>query len=198
MEVDVEGGFLYSAGYNIHPVDLRTLPTQNPQQQLRNLHPQIPTLIISECLLCYLPQPPTLLEHLTSTTIPLPTPLGVVIYEPLSPPTSFSRTMTANLSLRGISLSLLPSLRAQVQRLRDTGFASGAGAGDVEFLWERWISGEEKERVGRLEMWDEIEEWGLIGRHYCVVWGWRGGGEGGDHGEVFEAWRELPSQESAG
>ncbi|KAH0537724.1 hypothetical protein FGG08_005531 [Glutinoglossum americanum] len=201
VEIDLERGSLYSPGYNIHPVDLRTLlapqaqAQAQAQPQLKNLDLQTPTLVLSECLLCYLPSPSALLAHLTTSLFPPQTPLSVVIYEPLAPPTSFSRTMTANLSLRGIALSLLPSLGAQVQRLGGAGLGTGAGAGDVEFLWERWVAGAEKERVGGLEMWDEIEEWGLIGRHYCVVWGWRKGDAGED---PFGAWREVPSQESVG
>ncbi|KAI9765186.1 MAG: carboxy methyl transferase for protein phosphatase 2A [Geoglossum simile] len=186
VEVDVENGSLYSGGYNIHPVDLRELATV----QLRNVNPHIPTLIISECLLCYLPTPPTLLTHLTSTLIPSPTPLTMLIYEPLSPhpPTPFSLTMTSNLSLRNLSLTLLPSLRAQTDRLHTAGFAN-ANAADVQFLWEKWTSPEEKRRVAALEMLDELEEWFLMARHYCVVWAWR------DDPLLAASWAALPAQE---
>ncbi len=68
------------------------------------------------------------------------------------------------------------------------GFEGGQGAVDVDFVWERWVQEEEKERVGRLEMLDEVEEWRLLGRHYCVGWGWRENridreGENGKGGE---------------
>ncbi|KAI9783928.1 MAG: carboxy methyl transferase for protein phosphatase 2A [Geoglossum umbratile] len=198
VEVDPESGALYSEGYNIHPVDLRELAAGGAAQgpQLRNLNPRVPTLIISECLLCYLPNPAALLTHLTTALIPPPTPLTILIYEPLSPrpPTPFSLTMTSNLSLRNLSLTLLPSLPSQLERLISAGFES-ARAGDVEFLWERWVGGEEKRRVGGLEMLDEVEEWKLMGRHYCVVWGWRAG-EGGAN--IESLWGALPSQERTG
>jgi [phosphatase 2A protein]-leucine-carboxy methyltransferase len=29
-------------------------------------------------------------------------------------------------------------------------------------------------RVGRLEIFDELEEWEVIMRHYCLVYAWRG------------------------
>ena len=32
----------------------------------------------------------------------------------------------------------------------------------------------EKERVSRLEMLDELEEWELLAAHYTVVWAWQG------------------------
>lgn len=30
----------------------------------------------------------------------------------------------------------------------------------------------ERERVGRVEMMDEYEEWNLMMSHYCLVWAW--------------------------
>ena len=59
------------------------------------------------------------------------------------------------------------------------------------------MEGGEKERVGRCEMLDELEEWVLLARHYAVVWGWRNGeGEGVD---VFgRAWSGLTKQDDDG
>ncbi len=44
----------------------------------------------------------------------------------------------------------------------------------MDLLWEDWITAKEKERVAELEMVDEVEEWRLLAKHYCVVWGSRG------------------------
>lgn len=76
------------------------------------------------------------------------------------------------------------------------GFRSGQGAADVDFIWEEWVSGDEKERVAALEMLDEVEEWRMLARHYCVAWGWRTGDESGD-GEPtksFGAWDDVLGQ----
>ena len=69
------------------------------------------------------------------------------------------------------------SLEAQKERLRVYGFVGGIEARDVRSLWAESVGIEEKERVSGLEMVDEVEEWDLLAGHYCVAWGWRGGGE---------------------
>lgn len=82
----------------------------------------------------------------------------------------------------------------------------GCKAADTEFIWRVWVSEEEKERVGGLEMLDELEELELLLRHYCVCWGWRdgrdddddddskdkAGGEDEGGGDVFSrAWKQV-------
>lgn len=103
--------------------------------------------------------------------------------------------MVSNLASRGIHLQTLnqyATLSLQRDRLRTAGLDTGQGAGDVDFIWEKWVSSEEKERVAGLEMLDEVEEWRLLAKHYCVAWGWREGEEDDEH--VFEAWRRLETQ----
>ena len=99
--------------------------------------------------------------------------------------------MVSNLAARGIVLQTLQkyhSLAIQRARLQEHGFAGTAGA-DVDFLWENWVSAEEKRRVATLEMVDEVEEWRLLAQHYCVAWGWRPKDDG-----VWKAWSELSDQ----
>ena len=96
--------------------------------------------------------------------------------------------MVLNLAARGIVLQTLHryhSLDLQKARLRKHGFSS-AEAKDVDFLWENWVSAEEKERIAGLEMVDEVEEWRLLAQHYCVVWGWRAIDD-----PIWKTWKEL-------
>lgn len=187
------GDAFHSAVYHIHPVDLRSLssipdtPGPSGQETLQGIDPSLPTLLISECCLVYLS--PThadgVVNFFTKSLFPESTPLGLILYEPIRPDDAFGRTMVSNLAARGIHLQTLQryaTLEAQRGRLREHGFMGGQEARDVDFLWERWVDEQEKERVGGLEMLDEIEEWRLLAGHYCVAWGWRGGGFGG--------WRE--------
>lgn len=66
-------------------------------------------------------------------------------------------------------------------------------------MWEKWVSEEEKGRVAGLpgEWVDEVEEWQLLMRCYCLVWGWReeekGKGEG--KGMFAEAWKGVEGQQ---
>lgn len=172
---------------------------------LRGVDPTLPTLLISECCLIYLSplEAANVIDFFTQTLFPVSVsesgspvgaPLGLILYEPIRPHDAFGRTMVSNLATRGIQLQTLhqyATLGAQRQRLRAQGFAHGQAAADVQFIWERWVSETEKERVAGLEMLDEMEEWNLLAQHYCVAWGWREGFAG----EGFEGWRDFDSQE---
>ncbi|KAG2415147.1 hypothetical protein HFD88_006338 [Aspergillus terreus] len=200
------GDALYSTNYHLHPLDLRSLrrPTPAPTQEtchLRGVDPSLPTLLISECCLVYL-SPSEAAEVVGYFTEGVfgrgghspgeEVPLGLILYEPIRPDDAFGRTMVSNLATRGIQLQTLNeygSLEAQRRRLREQGFDSGQAAADVDFIWDRWVSETEKERVAGLEMLDEMEEWQLLAQHYCVAWGWRQG-EGG----AFDGWRGIEGQ----
>ncbi|KAL8951167.1 MAG: hypothetical protein Q9183_007478, partial [Haloplaca sp. 2 TL-2023] len=186
---------LSSPTYHIHPLDLRDL-SQNPASVIPELDPTIPTLLISECCLTYLP--PHLADgtitHFTNHLFPPSTPLGLILYEPIRPNDAFGKVMVKNLAQRGIVLQTLQkygSKEAQVERLRAYGFSGGREVRTVDEIWEgTYPSWErEKERVAKLEMVDEVEEWRLLAGHYCVAWGWREGE--GDKGKGFwEGWKD--------
>ena len=91
--------------------------------------------------------------------------------------------MISNLASRGLQLQTLDKyhdLKQQRGRLEAFGFrdetqrSGGADAADIDFIWRRWITQEEKERVEQLEWMDEVEEFVLLAKHYCISWGWRG------------------------
>lgn len=95
--------------------------------------------------------------------------------------------MITNLTTRGIVLQTIqkyadPSL--QQQRLIDCGYT--AKAGDTEFIWSNWIAEPEKERIDQLEWMDEVEEFVLLAKHYCIAWGWR-------NYQDDKTWQALPS-----
>ena len=173
--------------YRLNALDLRDLTKKSPPA-IPDLQPDLPTLLLSECCLCYLP-PDTATSVLQYFTMHLTGPLAIVLYEPIQPFDAFGKTMVSNLGSRGIHLQTLKrysTLQAQRQRLRLAGFDSAQGARDVYQLWQsdEWVSQSERERVEKLEWLDEIEEWKLLASHYCVAWGLRG--------NVFdEAWKSL-------
>ena len=189
VQVTEDGARLSSPGYQIYPQDLRDLPRD--VATLPGVDATTATLLISECCLIYLSpeQADRVLEYFTklfSTNVPL----AMAIYEPIRPNDAFGRTMVSNLTARGIHLQTLEkyaSLSAQRARLRKYGFnhlpeeadsstvSSGSDAADIDFVWKKWVSLDlnEKERVEGLEWLDEVEEFTLFARHYCVAWGWR-------------------------
>ena len=195
---------LYSPTLNIHPIDLRKFGkgTYNATSEtpiLRNLNTSSSTLLISECCLCYLTPSDTdeILQNFSKNVLSSESPLALVLYEPIRPNDSFGRMMVSNLASRGIVLQTLhrfSTLSCQRQRLKDCGFTVAQKAADVDFIWENWISEDEKERVAGLEMMDELEEWHLLAQHYCVAWGWREDVASPDKAVFSEAWADIVSQ----
>ncbi|KAF2218514.1 S-adenosyl-L-methionine-dependent methyltransferase [Elsinoe ampelina] len=133
FEVTVFRDCLYSKKLNIHALDLRTLvdhPTEQPP--LRNLNPDIPTLILSECCLTYLTLDASnqILKYILYKWLTPATPVGVVLYEPIKPLDAFGKTMSSNLASRNIempSLKALPTLQCHRKRLQNIStFKAGA------------------------------------------------------------------------
>jgi [phosphatase 2A protein]-leucine-carboxy methyltransferase len=183
---------LHTPNYHLHALDLRTLDGGASPVLLPGLDLLLPTLLISECCLVYLPaaSADAVVQYFT-TVFPTSTPLGLVLYEPINPFDAFGKVMVANLAARGIVLQTLHkygSLDGQRARLRGHGFVAGQAAADVRFLWERWVEEKEKGRVSGLEMMDEVEEFELLARHYCVAWGCRGEA-------AWEGWSTLVRQD---
>ncbi|ORY13251.1 S-adenosyl-L-methionine-dependent methyltransferase [Clohesyomyces aquaticus] len=189
----------HSPTYNLHAVDLRSLATTSkatPPPPLPNLDPSLPTLIFSEMCLVYL-QPSiasAVISAFLTTYITAPTPISLILYEPILPHDAFGRMMTSNLAHRNISLPTLmeyPTLSDQRKRLRSYGFCDVSRAADTEFIWREWVAEEEKERIAALEMLDEQEELNMLLRHYCVAWGWRDGGAEGVFSRAWEGVVEM-------
>lgn len=189
VQVTEDGASLSSPGYYVHPQDLRKIPSDGAA--LPGIDATVPTLLMSECCLVYLApsQADAVLEYFAKF-FSVGVPLAMVIYEPIRPDDAFGRTMVSNLTARGIHLQTLEkyaSLSAQRARLKRHGFdhlpeevgfssvSGGSEAADIDFIWRRWTSldAAEIERVEGLEWLDEVEEFTLFARHYCVAWGWR-------------------------
>lgn len=182
--IDATAGSLTSPSYYIHPLDIRGLHPGCPLPV--GIDKSLPTLFISECCLIYLA--PTEADNILKwITQDFASSIGLVLYEPIGGEDAFGKVMIQNLAARGIVLKTLKkysSLERQKERLRMLGFGKGQDAADVEFIHDNWMGEGEKERIAKLEMLDEMEEWQLLARHYCVAWGWRDVGDG----DLFAGW----------
>ncbi|KAF8430226.1 S-adenosyl-L-methionine-dependent methyltransferase [Tirmania nivea] len=196
VDIDQNTGNITSPGYYLHAIDIRLLKPGLPASSLpATIETTIPTLIISECCLIYLApaEADGILSFFTTTFVPSH-PLSIILYEPIGSDDAFGKVMIQNLATRGIALQTLKkysTLSRQKERLRMLGFKGGQAAGDVDWIWENWVGASEKGRLARLEMLDEVEEWKLLARHYCVVWGWKNG-EGESMG--WEGWKTVAAQ----
>ncbi|KAK6585158.1 hypothetical protein PZA11_001885 [Diplocarpon coronariae] len=187
-EQDVEWGISKSprvmpeVAYCCHPMDLRKLPLLKGPQDILGLRTDVPTLIISECCLCYLDVDSSRdVVKWFADRIPS---LGIVLYEPLGVDDSFGQVMVSNLSSRGITMPTLEQYKTLADQkarllelgLKGNGEEGGQEAQTIENIWQDWVPSSEKERVDSLEGLDEVEEWQMLARHYSLVWGWRGSG----------------------
>lgn len=182
LERDIDGQ--KESRYICHPLDLRDLAKVPSLGSFDGIRCGIPTLIISECCLCYLDVDVArgVVKWFTDR-IP---DLGIVLYEPIGTEDSFGQMMVSNLAARGVVMPTVreyKTLNDQKERLLQLGFCDGQEARDVERVWQEWVSPEEKERVDGLEGLDEVEEWVMLAKHYSLIWGWRGIG--------FECWKDL-------
>jgi len=159
--------------YWCHGLDLRDL-SKRDLKPLPGLRTDVPTLLVSECCLCYLEvaEASSAIKYFTDQI----TDISLIIYEPIHPDDPFGRQMVSNLAARRIRMPTLEEYTdttKQKARLQEAGFSTAYSL-TIETIWENWISPEEKERVDRLEGLDEVEEWNLLAGHYCISWGWRG------------------------
>ena len=164
--------------YYCHGLDLRKLQESSETTVLPGLRTDIPTLVLSECCLCYLsPEEARGVIAFFSSRTPS---LAIAIYEPIRPDDPFGQVMISNLASRRIrmpTLSVYPEPVDQANRLTQAGFevVRHMTIGDI---WKTWVAQEEKERLDELEGLDEVEEWQLLAAHYIVVWGSKGDGFG--------------------
>jgi O-methyltransferase involved in polyketide biosynthesis len=129
---------------------------------------KLSTLFISECVLIYI-DPVSAADQIISLASTFEN-VQFITYEPILPDDVFGETMIKNLKNRGLELPGLfvyPSLEAQETRYKNFGFQESK-AMDLNTVWDN-ISADERERISKLEIFDEVEEWHLMQSHYCLV-----------------------------
>ncbi|KAI1004807.1 hypothetical protein K3495_g3406 [Podosphaera aphanis] len=192
-----EWGFVRQEGnaqeiiYCFHPCDLRKIITSESVQSFTALRFDIPTLILSECCLCYMDvlESSQLIRWFTDKV----KSTGIIMYEPIGTDDSFGKMMVTNLASRNIvmpSLNHYKSLNDQKLRLKELGFndkypKNGCEAETMEKIWDEWVPVGERERIDLLEGLDELEEWQMLARHYAIVWAWK------SETDEWEVWQRL-------
>ncbi|KAI9216654.1 S-adenosyl-L-methionine-dependent methyltransferase [Blastocladiella britannica] len=163
----------YTAGaLTITAGDLRDWPTVPRRLAELGFDPRLPTLVMAECVLVYV-DPPSAVDTMLQWIAATCRDVVVASYDHIQPEDAFGRMMVANLRSRGIELPGLhafPSLDAHQRRYLENGGAgfTSAQVWDMNGVWRDWVSEDEKERIAKLEMLDEVEELQLLFAHYCL------------------------------
>ncbi|WBW70899.1 leucine carboxyl methyltransferase, involved in regulation of PPA2 [Schizosaccharomyces osmophilus] len=164
--LDATKGILLSDSLDILPFDIRRIPEAGlPDRADRSL----PTIVLSECCLCYLE--PNEANSICQWFQERFSCIGILVYEPIQGMDSFGKMMKSNLASRGIYLKTLESyntIEDQETRFTDNGFQHTTAL-DFAALEREWIPEIEKQRIAKIEMLDELEEWYLLAKHYCLV-----------------------------
>ncbi|KDO25775.1 hypothetical protein SPRG_09071 [Saprolegnia parasitica CBS 223.65] len=160
---------LKADGYALAACDLRDLPAFQAKCTWAGLDPSRPTLVLSECVLCYMePQhSQPLLDWIGSTFVDA----AVVIYEQIRPHDAFGQTMVENIRLRGCDLKSVhafPEPTDQCQRLTASGFTH-VECWDMNRVYYDFLPLNERKHKEHLELFDELEEYHMLQGHYCLV-----------------------------
>jgi len=168
--IDANVGELRSNNYNIIPTDLRDISRVSGQLQEHGFDLTVPTLFLSECVLIYLKA-----QHSQAIVqwIKGNVTTGIMAcYEQIKPNDPFGRVMIQNLERRGcalLGLTAFPDEESQKRRFLQEGW-DRAECYNMNILYAKYVSNDDRKRIERLQMLDEVEEWILINDHYCISW----------------------------
>ena len=126
-------------------------------------------MVFAECLLVYMP--PRASSAVIEWFGRRARRAMLVAYEMVGPDDPFGRTMVDNLRRRGcplLGLRAVPDVAAQEARMLACGW-SRAEAIEMLPFFDSVVCEEERRRVCRIAMLDELEEWRLLLSHYCVA-----------------------------
>lgn len=185
-------GEVCAKDYYLGIIDLRDLDAVKLKLDAAGLDFSKPTIILSECVLVYLPprDSDALIQFLSAQF----TTSTMVVYEQILPHDPFGKTMLKNLAGRGtplLSVESYPTVRDQRTRFLNRGW-SHVMIGDMNAVYERLLDPAENARVEKIEIFDELEEWYLIQAHYCLVIAVTDRTLG--HEDVARKWRALAAE----
>ncbi|XP_005351239.1 leucine carboxyl methyltransferase 1 [Microtus oregoni] len=174
--LQLDGHMLDSKRYAIIGADLRDLSELEEKLKKCNMNTQLPTLLITECVLVYMTpeQSANLLKWAASS---FETAM-FINYEQVNMDDRFGQIMIENLRRRQCDLAgveTCKSLESQKERLLLNGWET-ASAVDMMELYSG-LPRAEVNRIESLEFLDELELLEQLMRHYCLCWATRGGQE---------------------
>ncbi|KAA1476459.1 leucine carboxyl methyltransferase [Dentipellis sp. KUC8613] len=181
VKVGNGGTSLHAPVYNLLPVDMRKPPSETLAPILAGspdplLLPNVPTLLLFECVLAYMSPAASdaLIRWFAEYVLQGGAgSVGSIVYEMFGLGDAFGRVMLSNLKSRNVSLPGVEPYtdRASLpQRFLRLGFTA-ADALTLHEIRRDYVAPEELERISTLEFLDELEELDLVLDHYAITWG---------------------------
>lgn len=180
---EIEHG-LVALPYVLLGMDLSTLAQAHVWGSVvQYLDPQLPTLILCECVLAYIDADAA--DAMLKTCLASLPHASILSYDmcvggdgpPDAEPTRFGQVMLQNLSARKLTLPgarRYTSAVAYTERFKrlahtDKPSRNACGAYTLRDTWHK-LERRERERVSMLERLDEVEELEMLLGHYCMAW----------------------------
>ncbi|OQS03999.1 leucine carboxyl methyltransferase [Thraustotheca clavata] len=168
-EVETNEIEMKAQGYALAAADLRELSTVQEKLTWAGIDPTIPTLVLSECVLCYME--PEYSQPLIDWFGSAFTDCAIIVYEQIRPHDAFGQTMVENISLRGCDLKSIhayPEPEDQHKRFAASGFGH-VECWDMNRVYYEYLPLDERRQKEHLELFDELEEYHMLQGHYCLV-----------------------------
>ena len=160
---------LHTSAYHIIPADLRNLELLRDSLKTCDIDFSAPTLLLSECVLVYVET--ACADAIIGWAGNIFTDSIFMTYEQILPNTAFGRVMINNIRNRGCPLHSVheyPNLASLISRYKSLGW-NFVKALDMNQVYCEFLPQKDVERVQRLELFDELEEWHLIQGHYSIT-----------------------------
>ncbi|XP_037363297.1 leucine carboxyl methyltransferase 1 [Talpa occidentalis] len=174
--LQMDGHILDSQRFAIIGADLRDIPEMEEKLKKCNMSTQLPTLLITECVLVYMtPEQSANLIKWAANSFET---AMFINYEQVNMDDRFGQIMIENLRRRQCDLAgveTCKSLESQKERLLSNGWET-ASAVDMMELYSR-LPRSEVSRIESLEFLDEMELLEQLMQHYCLCWATKGGSE---------------------
>jgi len=170
--------------------DMRVLPELEDAVIAAGFQNDRPTIFLSECVMVYMQaiHGDSIIQWASSAVSGAPS--AMVVYEQFNPHDPFGKVMVENLTSRGcplLSIFDYPTLDSQSERYLQRGWEK-CWLADMNQIYSRHLDEKDVERIHKLEMMDEFEEWHLIQNHYFQLIATRSGSAGqSDDKEVLPA-----------
>ncbi|XP_065570384.1 tRNA wybutosine-synthesizing protein 4-like isoform X2 [Artemia franciscana] len=165
---------LRSSHFTIICSDLRKTGELQATLERLGLRKDVPTLIVSEVVLAYLHEKES--TDVVNWTGSYFTNAAFFIYEQICPEDPFGQIMCSHFIAQNAALLTIqkrPHVEDHRKRFLSAGWDKAVCATTEEFYWD-CIDASEKERISKLEPFDEHEVWIDLLKHYIIAIGLKG------------------------